>query len=369
MTSPRASSTRRRVVLRALAGVLLVTAYLLTRDALGPRALVSARFGLGVALFGLLVDAARVLVGEGTPLQGELAPHRQQAEPIVDDRYERVHEPVTRFVDEGVWTSAYDAVLEDAFEAVQAPGHVRRTVLDQARETARAERPAGEPVASALLAGLIVSTGCAVAIARLLALGGRPVFGPLLVVLGLGLGATQLRVRGPGGRWTAAGLGALGAGLVTLGAFQTTVAYPGPWELLVGLAAVLLVASLGLALTGEPARPPWPRLRERLETRFERLRRAFLGVLLAGGVLFPLEPLLEELATGIGLPFQGPYQVATILYVTLAAYLAVELAGTWYGLSRGRRRATRQRRQRVDANRAILDVLDEHAPRREDEPA
>lgn len=369
MTSQRASSTGRRLALRGLAGAVLVGAYVLGRGALGPRALVSARFGLGVALFGLLVDAARVVVGEGTPLEGELSPHRQKAEPIVDGRYERVHEPVTRFVDEGVWTSAYDAVLEDAFDAVEAPADVRDDVIERARETARAPRPAGEPAAGAMLAGLVVSTGCALAVARLLAIGGRPVFGPLLIVLGLGLGATQLRVRGPGSRWTAAGLGVLGAAIVTLGAFQTTVAYPGPWELIVGLAAVMLLASLALALLGDPALPPWPTLRERLEERFKRLRRAFLLVLLAGGVIFPLAPLLEELVTGVGLGFEGPYEVATILYATLAVYLAVELAATWYGLSRGRRRARDQRRHRVDANRAILDALDEHAPRREDEPA
>lgn len=357
-----------RLAVRAVLGMLVVTGFLLGRDSLDPRTLVTARLALGVALLALLVDAARVFVGARDPVHGDVAPHEQRAEPLVDERYERVHEPVTRYVDEGVWTRAYTSVLQEAFEAVDAPPEDRERAIDEARQAAEHPRPAGEPLGASLVAGLLVTAGATLAIATLLDVAGLPAFGPALVVAGLGLGATQLRTRRTGSRWLSLALGVAGAASVAVGALQTSVAYAGPWSLVAALAAIMLAASVALTWLGEASPPPWPTLATRLEDRLTALRRAFLLVLLAGGVLFPLKPLLEGLAGAAGVPFDGAYRVAVILYATLAGYLAVEMTGTWYGLDRGRRRAREHRQARVDANEAILDLLDDHAPRAEEAP-
>lgn len=353
----------RGLALRALVAAAAVVAYLLVRGGLEARALVTARFGIGVVLFALLVDVGRSLVGVHDPLEGDLRPHHQRAEPLVDDRYERVHEPVKRFVDEGVWTSSYESVLEEVFESEDVPRAERRRVIEQARQAAASERPAGPPILGGLASGIVVTFGLALAVGILLEAVGVPVLGPVLLVAGVALAVMQLRAHDGGARWLALGLGVAGAGTVALAALRLSIGFPGPWWVLLGFAVVMALASAALAILGDATPPAWSTVEDRLEDRLVTLRRAFLGTLLAGGVLFPFEPLLAEAFAAMAWPFEVPYRVATIGYGTLAAYLAVEMAVTWYGLSQGRERARDQRERRVEANAAILDLLDEHAPR------
>jgi hypothetical protein len=357
-----------RVGARAGLAVALVVGFALARDRLDPRALVAARLGLGVSLLALLVDTARVMAGARTPVGEDLAPHRQRAEPLVDERYERVHDPVTRFVDEGVWTSALDAVLEEAAESAGAPERDRRRAVERARETAEAPRPAGEPVAAALLAGLVVAAGAGLAVAALLRAVGLPTFGPSVLVAGLGLAATQVRARRAGARWSGLACGLAGALLVAVGALQAGVAYAGPWRLVALLAVPVALGSLELAWLGPARQPPWPVLEDQLERRRAALRRAFLVALAVGAVLFPLKPALDAAADALGAPIGAAYPVAAVLYATVAAFLAVELIGAGYALTRGRRRARDNRSRRVEALEALLDALDEHAPRPREEP-
>lgn len=355
--------TPRGLVLRAALAAAGIAAFLLARDSLSPRALVTARFGIGVGLFALLVDLGRTLVGARDPLEGEITPHRQDATPRVDDRYKRVHEPVKRFVDEGVWTQSYEALLEEAFDAEDVPPADRERALAQARDAATPRRPAGPPVTGALLAGTVVTVGLSLAVGTLMEALGAPVLGPVLLVVGIGLGLLQLRAHDTGARWLALALGLVGSATVGLIGFQMGTLYPGPWWLVVALGGGMLVATFALAILGDATPPPWDRLEPRLTERLSTLRRAFLLALLGGGVLFPFKPLLEELFAIIGWPFEVPYRITTLGYGTLAAYLAIEMGATWYGLSNGREQARAQRAQRVAANTAILDLLDEHAPR------
>lgn len=364
----RDSSIARSLVLRALVAAVAVLAYSLVQDRLDPRALVTARFGVGIALFALLVDVGRTLVGAGDPVDGDIKPHRQRADPLVDDRYERVHEPVKRYIDESVWTQSYENLLEETFDARSVPEADRHEALERARRAAGGDRMAGPPTTLTLVAGLIAVAGVSLVVGILLEALGQPVTGTVLVFIGVGLALLQVRARDGGARWTALLLGlsgtvAAGFGAVRLARGQVVAAtLP-----IYGLVAVLGGATIVMAVLGPIQPPPWPRIEATLERRFELLRRAFLVALLAGGVLFPFEPLLAELFTALGWPLDVPYRILTIGYATLATYLAVEMAATWYGLSRGRERARQRRRRRVEANRAILDLLERRAPDQREE--
>lgn len=348
----------RGLVLRALAAAGIVTAFLLLRSRLSPRALVTARFGVGVALFALLVDVGRTLIGADPPVDGQLRPHEQTARPLVDERYRRVHEPVKRFVDEGVWTSSYEHLLEEAFDAAGAPTRTRETVMEDARRAAEERRPPGPPVPLALGSGAIVVVGLAITTGMLLEALELPVTGPILGVLGLGLAILQVRAHDAGRRWTGLVIGLLGAGAVVLAGLRLGARSTGPWWIVQGMGILLALGTLALTAQAREGPPPWEQLEAELEERFRTLRRAFLAALLAGGVLFPFEPLLAELFTALGWPLDVPYRIVTAGYATLAAFVAVEMAAVWYGLSRGREEARRQRRRRIEANRAILEAIE-----------
>lgn len=357
----RDAAIGRGIVLRAAVAAATVVLFLVARDALSPRALVTARFGLGVALFALLVDVGRTLVGTRDPVHGEIQPHRQRAEPMVDDRYERVHEPVQRFVDQGVLTDAYEQIVREALTAEGVPAREQDALLDEVHHAADADRPAGPPLASALAAGLVVTIGLALATGTLMEALTLPVTGPVVVVLGMGIGLLQLRAHDANARGWALGLGIVGAATTALGGLRLATRYPGPWWLVLVLAGGLLVGTVALFWLADTTAPPWRAVETQLTRRFEALRRAFLAALLAGGVLFPFEPLLEELFLALAWSFKVPYRLATIAYGTLAAYLALEMAGTWFGLSQGQARAAEQRRRRLAATTAILERLDQHA--------
>lgn len=364
LTSREGAKIGRGLVIRALLAAATIIAYLSLQDTLGPRALVTARFGVGVALFALLVDVGRTLLGTGEAVEGDLGPHRQVAEPLVDERYERVHEPVERYVNEGVWTTSYERILEEAFEARDLPAQERERVLARARRAASTDRIAGPPTALTLAAGAVAVVGTSLSVGVLLEALEAPMLGPVLLFVGAGLALLQIRARDLGARWTGLGLGIAGTTVAALGAVRLMRVAASASVAFFGLVGVLGIGSIALAALGAREVPPWPTVEAELEDRFTTLRRAFLVVLLAGGVLFPFKPLLEELFAVLGWPLDVPYRIVSIGYATLATYLAVEMAATWHRLSRGRRRARDRRRRRVEANQAILEALGSGRPTR-----
>ncbi len=347
------------LALRFTLGAITILGYLAVRGSLDPAPLVAARFGVGITLFALLVDVGRSLAGAAAPVQTDARPHRQEAQPLVDDAYRNVHQALARFLHDGRWSNRYETYLREAMDLRGVPEATQEDALRQARQTATGPPYGHRPLSMALISGLVAVTGLTAVIGVLLGnLSDVALQGPLTLVAGLGIYTLQLRPMRTGHRWVTGGIGLLGAGLAGLGTAQMAAGSQGPWGLLYLGAGALALGTVGIVVLSDFTPPAWRQVRQELEGELVTLRRAFLAVLLAGLVLFPFQPLLEALFQALGWPLGTPYRMAVIGYATAAAFLALELASAWYALARGDSQARAQRRARVQANEHLLSLLD-----------
>lgn len=345
-------------LLRALGAAASVFLFAVIRDDLSPEALVVARFGLGIVLFALLVDVGRAIAGTNDAVEGDLGPHVQRADPMVDQRYRRVHSAVERFLEHGVVGQRYRDLVEEAFEARGLPRDQRTELLAQAEETAGGEAPGHRSVGLGLASGFLLVAGTTVTLGILLEGLNVPLRGALTAIAGLGTVLLQLRTVRARAQVATAAVGFGGAALLGLG---------GSWmasELGAGWQAVTYVAVASAILTGvvvlvrDPEPMPWSEIAEELEDELASLRRAFLVTLATGVVLFPFEPLLAAFFEAMGWPLEVPYRIAVAGFVTATAFLGAEMVAAWYALRHGRRRARQLHDDRVAAHEAILDALD-----------
>lgn len=347
------------LALRFTLGAITILAYLAVRGSLDPAPLVAARFGVGITLFALLIDVGRALAGAAAPMQGEARPHRQRAQPLVDEAYRNVHQAMDRFLHDGRWSQRYETYLREAMSLRDIPGAEQDQAIASARETATGPPYSHRPLTMALISGLVAIAGLTAVTGVLLGnLAQVALQGPLTLVAGLGIYALQSRPMRSGHRWATAGVGVLGAGLVLVGTLQISTRIAGPSGLLYLGAGALALGTVGIVVLGDFSQPPWRQVRQELEAELVTLRRAFLAVLLAGLVLFPFQPLLEALFQALSWPLATPYRMAVIGYATVATFLALELASAWYALARGDSQAQAQRRARVDANERLLALID-----------
>lgn len=347
------------LALRFTLGAITVLAYLAVRGSLDPAPLVAARFGVGITLFALLIDIGRALAGAAAPMQGEARPHRQRAEPLVDDAYRNVHQAMERFLHDGRWSQRYETYLREAMSLRDIPEEEQTQAIEDARETATGPPYGHRPLTMALVSGLVAVVGLAAVVGVLLGnLGQLALQGPLTLLVGLGIYALQLRPMRTGHRWVTAGVGLLGAGLALVGTAQMSAQAQGPWGLLYLGAGALALGTVGIVVLADFTKPPWRQVRRELEDELVTLRRAFLAVLLAGLVLFPFQPLLEALFQALSWPLATPYRMAVIGYATAATFLALELASAWYALARGDSQARAHRQARVEANEHLLSLIE-----------
>lgn len=350
------------LALRLLGATGSLALYLLVRDGLGPAALVAARFGVGLLLLALLVDLGRALAGVAPPVMGSFRPHEQRAEPLVDETYRQVHGAVRRFVDDGVFTDAYRSTLQGALAQRGVLQVHQREALEAAARAAVERAPSARHPALAVAGGLVVVLGSAAAIGVLLESQRIPLAASLLAILGVGVSALQVRPLALGDRWWTLGTGLAGALLLLVGARGLEAAHGGAWGFLQFFALALAAGTIALTVLHSFARPSWREARAQLEDELSTLRRAFVAVLLAGIVLFPFEPLLAALFQALGWGFDVPYRMAIIGYATITVFLAVELTGAWLALGQGEQKEAALRRRRIEANDALLDLLESPGP-------
>jgi len=352
----REASVPLSIAIRTVLAMLAVLGYLALRDVLDPGPAAAARFGLGILLFALLVDLGRSIAGTGPALRGHLGPHRQRADPQVDEAYEDLREALSAFLDRGELRPQLVDGLEQAAQA-RGLGEAERERLH------RRLREAGEPHASPtsllavrLLSGFVATLGIGLASALLAEGLGMALFPPVLFATGTSLGMLQWRAHDAGARWIGLSLGLLGTGLFALGAARILSVS------LVAGSAIMLVAAAGLAATIHATwtAPGRARIEADLATTVARLRRAFLLALLAGLVVFGLDPVFSALLDAAGLPTDALTDLARVLVATVLGFLAVETAGTWLTLHRESRRGPRERERRRQAVDAVLDELDRH---------
>jgi len=348
------------LALRAVLAATAVVAFYFAQQTLGPRARIVARFGLGVGLFALLVDAGRTVAGRGPPIDDAFTPHQQRATEQVDETYADVRTAVEHFVEDGVLTRDLEQTVQDTCRARGLDEPDLERVLDELQAAAREGPDTHRPVSVGLLAGFGVTIGLSLAVATVAQATGLPVLAPVTIVGGVSITMLQLRARRGRANHTALALGVLGSVLTGLGGLQLgAVTVAGVFVL--GIALAGLAGSIVAWWTHEERREPWRRVRREMRANLTSLRRAFLATLGIGVVLFPFKPALDALASAIGLGLDTPYQVAVIAFVTVATYVALEGAGTWIALARDQREAQRQRETRASTIRAVLDELDRHA--------
>lgn len=345
------------IAIRLLVAVLAVLVFLNLRSGLEASTLTAARFALGVLLFGLLVDLGRSIAGTGTPLRGELSPHRQRSQAQVDEAYDRLREALDTYVDEGRVLGPLTGHVRAAARARGlAPGEVEE-LSTHLREAAGPARPASSVLAVQLASGTVLTVGLSFAVALLAEGLGMALVPPVLLVAGTSTAMLQWRAQAAGARWLGAGLGVLGVLLFSLGALRIFTASP------VAGGFLLVLAMAGLAATAwntwqSPRGPGRSGLGKRLEESMDKLRRAFLLFLVAGIVVFALQPLLAGLLEVLGLPASLVTELSAVGFATVGAFLAIELAGTWLAIRHGRREGQRERARRREAIETVLDEID-----------
>lgn len=350
------------LALRFVLAAIAILGFLFVRDTLDPTSLVAARFGLGITLFALFIDLARALAGASPNLGPGYRPHEQEAEALVDETYREVHADVRRYLDEGEWTEAYGRLLDGVLEARGVPAHEREALIGQARAEAGGSPHVNRPFLLSLVAGLSAVLGVATAAGVLLHALEAPVLYPVVAVVGLGIYLLQARLVQAGSQLATGLVGLAGAAMILLGGTGLVATGAQTGRLLQGTGTLLALATGGLLWFHTFQAPTWAEVRNRLKDELTTLRRAFLVTLLGGLVLFPFKPLLSALFESQGWSLSVPYRIAVIGYATVATFLALELAGTWYALDQGEREERRLRQRRVQANQALLERLDQPTP-------
>lgn len=351
------------IALRGLLAVAGITAYLALKSQLQGGPLVAARFGLGVLLFTLLVDLGRSVAGTGPPLGGSLTPHRQRSRAQVDEAYDQLRSAIDRYILDGSLTQPLESAIEEAGRSQ----HLDEASIDELQDRLTSvQRPVEgtyRPLAVRLLAGLIVSVGLALGIATLAEGLGLAVVPPVLLVTGTSVATLQWRAQRAGARWTGLGLGLAGAGLFGLGALRITGIQPGVGIPLIVATVAIALGTIVATYRTDPRTDPWRIVERDLEDGLTGLRRAFLATLAGALVVLPLEPLVSTALALVGWPADLTFRLTVITLGTLAAFLTLEMVGTWLALTRGRRRAKRAQQARREATRTVLDAIDEASPR------
>lgn len=350
------------LILRGIIALAAVGTYALVRDDLGPGALVAARFGLGVLLFTLLVDVGRSIAGTGPAIRGNLAPHEQRARSQVDETYDRLRQALRRYVSDGDLTSPLVEQIRKAAEARDLGEEATRDLVEGVRSAASRERTRHRPLAVRLLAGGVVAVGLGLGAAMIAESLGMPLVPPILLVSGTSIATLQWRAQASGARWTGLVLGLLGGVLFGLGSLRLVLLQPSVGVPLLVVAGLVLVGTLVATWRVDRKPDPWRIVEPDLETSMDGLRRAFLVTLVAGVVVFPLEPLLASILSAFQLPRELALRTALVGFITVTAFLTLEMTGTWLALTRGRRRAEGRQENRRDAVEAVLEKLE-----REDE--
>lgn len=347
------------VLTRAVLGLLAVLAYLATRPLLDEAALAAARFGLGILLFALLLDLGRSVAGTGHPLRGHLSAHVQRADAQVDEDYQRLRSALEAYIEEG---EVAEDLLDHVHQAAQARGLAgkRARRLDGTlREAARPRGPTNALLAVRMLSGLVVALGLGLTAATMAESLGMAVVPPVLLVTGTSIATLQWRAQDAGARWTGLAVGLAGLGLFALGALRFLTASIAAGGLLLAITTMGLAGTAWATWRTSRGQDPWDVVEQRLESTTTKLRRAFLVAMVAGVVVFALEPLLTSLMGLLGLPTALGFEVPALLIATVVAFLAIEGAGTWLTLTRGRRRAESDRRARQQAIATVLARLED----------
>lgn len=362
MAETNRTSIAGALALRGSLAAFAVVAYLVARPHLDPAPLVVARFGLGILFFTLLLDVGRTMRGKGPAIQGALGPHEQQARSQVDEDYAALRRAIDRYLSDG----AIDDALTDAIDqAASAQGHDEATARSLERRVQEAAQRPDEtyrPLGVRLVAGLVVAVGLAFAVATLAQGLGLAVIPLVLLVTGTSVATVQWRAQAAGARWTGLAIGLTGAGLFGLGAARVFLVQPGPGLALAAIAALIATGTAIATWRTENRPEPWRLVKPDLESYMDTLRQAFLVTLVTGIVVVPLEPFVASALTLAGLPSTLAFDLALIGFATVAAFLALEGAGTYLALERGRDSVERRRRLRSEALDDVLDEIDADTP-------
>lgn len=353
MTGRVDASRHGGIALRAAFAVLALVAFSALAPRLDEGSLVAARFGLGLVLFVLLIDVGRSSAGAGPPVRGALGPHRQQADPRVDEAYDRARSSVGAYLDEGT----LDAELLDRVEAAAGAQRLTEEETRSLRERLRRAADATRPpplLAVRMLSGLVVTAGVALLAAVLAEHLGLPLSPPVLLAVGTSLATLQWRAREAGANAIGLAVGLAGVGAFGLGALQLFRAAPVLGGLLLVATAGGLLATLA-ATRGALASDRQPNA-EDLGRSVVGLRRAFLVVVVASLVVFALEPALDAALATLGLPQRLLVDLARVGLATVLVFLAIEGAGTWLARRRTDEAGGRGRRRR--ALDAVIEAIE-----------
>lgn len=345
------------IAARVLLALLAVLAFLTVRSELEAGTLTAARFALGVLLFGLLADLGRSIAGTGRSLRGRLAPHRQRAQAQVDETYDRLREALDAYIDEGRILGPLPAHVRQAAHARELSPERVEQLTDRLREAGGPGGSDASLLAVHLSSGFVLTVGLSFAVALLAENLGMALVPAVLLVAGTSLAMLQWRAHASGAAWVGATLGLVGVVLFGLGALRIFSVSPAAGTVLLALALGGLIAT---AWNTWHTRRTGPARRGRdLEASMRKLRRAFLLFLVAGIVVFALQPLFTGLLEALGLPGSLAMELSAVAFVTVGAFLSIELAGTWLAIRHGRRGHQREQSRRRQALETVLDEIDQ----------